>query len=121
MKRKHVYDTKPFDWNKALNAKVRKNDGADATLSDRAREWPTCATGNQCILIPRDSGGDPEDHVLHDLGLDFSEKIDAADWKAAKATLRKIEARSAVLLREIRDEAKRALRILGYTVSKETR
>jgi len=94
----------PFDWWKALdNPEAHAND--EISLAERSGSWATCACGNQCALIPRSDGmytGAPNDHDLFYLGIDFSDDVCNEDWESAKATLSAIEARSAVLIAEIR-------------------
>ncbi len=92
----------PFDWNtflsKALTAELPKEewDAMEAFSAD----WITCATGNQCAIIPRDGIGMPENVVAAKLGGNdgFHGRILARDVKGAFHYLRLIEAHSAYLI-----------------------
>lgn len=98
---------RPFNWNWFLRrvrfglVTQRQIDKADVL----ARQWVTCACGNLCERLPRyDSThgpGRPRDDILFDLGLTFLQNVLDRDWAKATATLRRIEARSAVLLAEM--------------------
>lgn len=84
----------PFDWRHALtNPRLFPHE----VLCLRAREWVTCATGNQCADIPRDYNGAPIDDELRSLGRQFAQAVSACDWTDALETLSRIEARSRVL------------------------
>lgn len=65
-----------------------------------ARGWPTCACGQLCRKLPRFSNGAPHDDILLIRGNDFLGDIENANWPAALATFRAIEARTAQLLKE---------------------
>ncbi len=64
--------------------------------------WVSCAVGNQCDIIPRDSNGAPKDGILHGLGVEFSIDIDNKNYTGAKEVLEKIETRSAELISKIK-------------------
>ena len=86
----------PFDWNAFLATEQSGTEwGIAANL---ASSWVTCACGNQCAALPRDSGGQPKDMVLRRLGMKFMKAIDSAERDKARFVLAEIEARSAVLL-----------------------
>lgn len=69
-----VKGNKKFDWFKELNHPCIDMTLIDAEiLNDKARSWVTCATGNQCSVIQRDSCGSPVDKKLKDLGTRFHE------------------------------------------------
>lgn len=87
----------PFDWNKELS----KRDKDWYYLKRMSSRWVTCACGNTCAIIPRDDKGMPYDTVLSDLGHLFYEKVCDMNTRGAKATLKKIEARSSELIQEI--------------------
>lgn len=96
---------KPFDWKKFLsNSNITENQWGDAKLL--ARSWVTCACGNQCDIIPRDTDGSPKDEMLSELGGDqgFFKCIKEQDAKGALAILHLIETRSADLIAEERDK-----------------
>lgn len=98
-----------FDWHLALDNPAIYEDGE---LAMKAEEWTTCAVGNQCAIIPRnprttddwrdikDAPNRPCDDQLANLGIDFYDQVDDGRWDAAKETLAKIEARSAILIAE---------------------
>lgn len=88
-----------FDWNKLLDDFIAGKDGDWDQAAILARDWITCACGNQCAIIPRFKGsGQPCDQALSDLGTSFFNHIISGHPKRAKRTLRKIEARSAQLI-----------------------
>lgn len=93
---------KPFDWNKALDDAIADmpDDYTFCELTNRASLWTTCACGNQCELIPRNSEGAPKDDRLRYLGIQFYESIEDMKPKRAKAILAQIEALSAILIAE---------------------
>lgn len=87
----------PFDWNKALdNPDITRKDWAD--MNCRASDWVTCAVGNQCAIIPRDSVGEPLDEELNWLGISFMMAIKNRNVEEAKEVLGDIERRSAELI-----------------------
>ena len=86
----------PFNWNAFL---ATEQSGTEWAIAGKlAASWVTCACGNQCAALPRDSGGQPQDLVLRRLGMQFMEAIDTAERDKARYILAQIEARSAVLL-----------------------
>ena len=104
----------PFNWLRWLQH-VRFNASA-ASLKikrDMARQWPTCACGNMCAVLPRTSDGRPEDSRLIGSGLNFFDNVKkmhmaklagndmdfAYARKGALATFKGIEARSTELLK----------------------
>lgn len=100
---------KRFDWNAFLDFADRhgiQSPQINWHIADKlARSWVTCACGNQCAVIPRAGadaesglGGAPDDRRLRNLGLDFMYEIEARDVVSARATLKKIERRSAELI-----------------------
>lgn len=92
-----------FDWNKFLN-KRKINDVDWDIAQGRAKSWVTCACGNQCDIIPRNSKGIPEDEVLAKLGADdgFYGAIKGRNITEAKNFLILIEIRSSQLIKEIK-------------------
>lgn len=84
----------PFDWVEALS----DSNPEWGDLKLRAACWPTCACGNQCIVLERNDLGVPIDSLLFSLGMQFSERIQARDSKGALEVLIRIEKRSAVLI-----------------------
>ena len=95
-------DQEKFDWNKFLDQESFSN--LDWNYAEElAQEWVTCACGNQCSIIPRDSIGAPIDEGLADLGVDFSDHIIQRNVELSKETLLKIEKRSAELILELQN------------------
>lgn len=87
----------PFDWNTFL-----AQDNIDPEDWDYAEEeaasWVTCACGNQCAVLPRDSAGEPLDKQLAVLGTDFYRNVGHNNASLTRLTLAAIERRSAYLL-----------------------
>src|SRR5258706_9054437 len=67
---------KPFNWNAFLKKKTYTP--AELRKASRlAQSWVTCACGNMCAIIPRDSFCDgPEDSQLSKLGTRFYGQIE---------------------------------------------
>jgi hypothetical protein len=96
----------PFDWNSFLDRAISGD--ADIVENDLAKlyakHWVTCACGNTCESIPRDSIGAPFDPKLRSLGLGFNSAITFGYYENAKETLKRIEKRSAQILWEMEIE-----------------
>lgn len=92
---------KPFDWNEFLNKKEKSIEEI-LKANKLARNWVTCACGNQCSIIPRDKLGRPMDNSLSQYGTSFAYSITYRNWHSAKYILKKIEERSAFLIKEIK-------------------
>jgi hypothetical protein len=111
-----------FDWNKFLKNAIRRKTPMDMEehykAIDRSKSWVTCACGNQCSIIPRDSVGAPIDNDLADLGKQFFWDIKNENWTKAKNTLRQIEIKSIQLIQEEANKSMQILSDLGYKVSK---
>jgi len=95
-----------FDWNAALDALIKDPDSITPNYMTKlrrlAQEWPTCACGNQCDVIPREKrDGAPKDGELLELGQAFYHHIREANWLEAKDVLWHIEKRSEELITEI--------------------
>lgn len=104
----------PINWRQALIDVKRKDVGKLADLHSWATNWPTCACGNQCALLPRKEDGTPLDKELVELGSKFAIEITymryfhdergSGGFDGFKAiaieTLDKIESRVAVLMAE---------------------
>ena len=101
-------NTPTFDWNEKLDALIAGeviSPEALKELEDLSSSWVTCACGNQCAIIPRDKeDGHPLDLELWGLGVSFWGKIYPGQWGKAKEVLKKIETRSAFLIKEILNE-----------------
>jgi hypothetical protein len=109
-----------FDWNKFLKNAIRRKTPLDKKEWDKveslARDWVTCACGNQCSVIPRDEDNEPLDDTLRSLGIQFHRKIQDCNWKDAKEILKEIEHRSVEIIDEISKEYIQGLEELGYCV-----
>lgn len=97
---------KPFDWWDALNNPEKYKDD-DVDLPEISGDWITCACGNQCDVIPRESSGKPKDLILIDLGYEFHNLIKDQNWDDAKEILSQIEERSSFLIAEIKKEKRK--------------
>jgi len=92
-----------FNWKEWLEAAVRKS----PTRMDRYKKsemavnWVTCACGNQCDQIPRDTSGMPRDKDLADLGGKFYSAVHSGYYESALGLLELIEKRAAELLTDI--------------------
>lgn len=89
-----------FDWNYFLN-KTRRTSAEWTDASQVAGNFVTCACGNQCFKIPRDSEGVPEDEILGELAVEFSFRITGSRRKRALETITKIEKRASEILIEM--------------------
>jgi hypothetical protein len=91
---------KSFDWNKFLN-RENISDSEWFEAAARASSWITCACGNQCSVIPRETNGIPKDKALLALGGGdggFYTAIKNRDIESARHLLHMIELRSAFLI-----------------------
>ncbi len=113
----------PFDWNKFLRNVIRRKtrlpDEEYKQVFDLSSDWVTCACGTMCSIIPR--GGrhnedEPVDTALRDLGITFHKNISNKQWTKAKATLAKIEARSATIINRELEIMRAKLDALGYEI-----
>ncbi len=91
---------KSFNWNKFLNREyISESEWIKAEA--RAGSWVTCACGNQCSIIPRETNGMPKDKTLSTLGGGdggFYSAIKNRDVESARHLLHMIELRSAFLI-----------------------
>jgi hypothetical protein len=99
-----------FDWFAFLNQDIESvsEDYFDEANS-LADNWVTCACGQLCKVLPRGSGNHPMDEELYNLGMDFAYEIDNLrdsrvnkDKLKALETLNKIEARTTLLLEQMK-------------------
>lgn len=93
----------PFDWNKELDELIAGKfitDQEHYAMRIRANSWVTCAVGNRCAIIPREYHGSPVDKVLWRMGDEFATEFANRRYESAKSLLTKIEARSAILIRQ---------------------
>lgn len=106
---------KPIHWNLILqpNRKRKLTRKQLLIMEKKSAGWITCACGNQCDIIPRSSfGGRPFDEPLYRLGVRFHSLIAEMHYNfgddeavevyrvGAVDTLKKIEKRSALLIKE---------------------
>ncbi len=96
---------KPFNWNRFLSPKTQRSKRSWEAAEFLAGDWVTCACGNQCAVIPRNTAeewwkpfGAPKDDQLDDLGVQFAKAIDKRDLAGSREILAKIEARSTAIL-----------------------
>lgn len=61
---------KQFDWNAFLHKNIYTQEELDEAY-ELASNWPTCAVGNTCSIIPRNKTGSPKDIELLALGTNF--------------------------------------------------
>lgn len=96
----------PFDWYAFLRQPQIDEDEWTSAI-ERARNWTTCACGNQCAVIPRHREGEPKDDVLAHLGGadGFLQSIKDHDQEGALNLLDLIEARSTYLIAQINRSA----------------
>jgi hypothetical protein len=91
----------PFNWFEFLSQEyISPSDWENAR--NRSSEWVTCACGNQCAIIPRESDGEPIDPILKMLGggSGFHDAIIAKDSEKALEFLITIEERSKYLIKK---------------------
>lgn len=94
----------PINWKKTLEdiisgrGQIDIDSNAFDTLVIHAGKWVTCACGNLCDIIPRDTFGAPYDSKLATLGVLFWDNIAAAAWIDALSILDRIEQRSEFLI-----------------------
>jgi len=93
-----------FDWSYELNKPLKEIDWD--VLEVKAGYWVTCACGNLCDVIPRDSIGRPIDMGLRQLGVDFYDAIYDTNPSDALSILVMIESRSNELILELSCESK---------------
>lgn len=77
-------------------------------VARRAKDWPTCAVGNESALITRDCTGAPEDEILKRLGISFHVYLVQAccldvagvrlSIQAARQCFQEIQARAEILI-----------------------
>lgn len=99
-------DKRPFNWNRFLKSKTHNEAAWDKAIQ-LATHWTTCACGTQCAIIPRSAGGEPDNKALSKLGMRFMDAITAKNTTKAKVILVKIEQHSAILIKRIKDKAKK--------------
>ena len=94
------FNPENWDWYAFLDAneKVKNDFHEQATV--KSGNWVTCACGQLCKDLPRESDKDnePKDMDLTTLGVYFHGNILNKDWLNAKITLNDIEKRTQFLL-----------------------
>jgi hypothetical protein len=99
-----------FDWFAFLKQDM---ESVDVDYFNKANSladnWVTCACGQLCKVLPKGNGNSPVDNELYDLGMDFAHEIDNLrytrqneDRLKALETLNKIEARTTLLLEQMK-------------------
>jgi len=98
-----------FDWYKELESAISRKPTTKKRnlMIDKSFDWVTCACGQSCKDIPRDSEGVPNDTLLQALGCEFSEFIQENNYWNAIYTLNRIEIRTSYLLDEINLNSKK--------------
>jgi hypothetical protein len=103
---------RPFDWREFLTRdKISDIEWDKAYIL--SKNWTTCACGNQCDIIPRDSDtGRPDDNVLATLGgtNGFHGAIMNKLKEEALQFLELIEIRSGHLIKEFIEDEKAKLK-----------
>jgi hypothetical protein len=93
-----------FDWYDVLDRLIagEKPTAEDrAAIQQRAGPWTTCACGQMCKILPRDSSKSPIDEQLRTLGGEFASMMNAGRYHDARKTLDKIEKRTTKLLTDM--------------------
>jgi hypothetical protein len=93
-----------FDWYDVLDRLIAGEKPSEAervTIQQRAGPWTTCACGQMCKIIPRDSSKSPIDEQLRTLGGAFAQQMSAGHYHDARKTLDKIEKRTAKILTDM--------------------
>lgn len=104
----------PFYWGLWLDRAIETLPDQEELVmaANKAKDWPTCAVGNACAIIPRGRNGAPEDEKLHVLGNRFFGRLHFASvpftpddvrrghLMQARGILQKIEARAMVVIEE---------------------
>lgn len=98
----------PINWNERINkiisGEVEYGSMEHNVYMRDSGQWVTCACGNMCEIIPRNTNGvfigSPSDGTLFSLGIEFHAYITKANGPKAKNVLRKIEERSEFLIKE---------------------
>jgi len=104
----------PFDWKAFLEKESYTKDEL-FYAKELAKNWVTCACGNQCDVIPRGYDGKPLDRRLKKLGRELFVCINAMCYpfedseeqfeycrQSAISTLHAIEARSQEIINQIK-------------------
>ena len=100
MRYSETKNLKPINWNDRVNTPVvYQNDIEWYQWEQEAKQWVTCAVGNQCSSIPRNELGVPIDYELQILGTAFMAYIRNRNLVDAKSTLKAIEDRVTQILR----------------------
>lgn len=93
----------PTNWYDVLDRWIKKQltNSEKRTYIALACQWPTCACGNMCEIIPRGDTGAPHDFELSTLGHRFYIELSGNRPRKALDILHNIERRSAEVIREI--------------------
>lgn len=93
------------NWNLRIAAAKKRKRFTDRDVTDSA-SWVTCACGRQDPRIPRIEDtfsavkGRPYDGDLMNLGQQFYDRVVLHDTKGASTTLKAIEKRAKIVLKE---------------------
>jgi hypothetical protein len=93
-----------FDWFDVIDRLIAGETPSaedENKIRERAGPWTTCACGQLCQLLPRDSSKSPKDELLRALGGAFAQQMSSRRWREAKTTLIKIEKRTSKLLTDM--------------------
>lgn len=91
-----------FNWITFLKRVIKKSPTKiEARRAERkAGNWPTCACGQLCKRLSRESNGMPVDTILFRSGGHFFLAVRNHDWRKALSIFHRIEKRTAKLLKE---------------------
>lgn len=98
------FDQSNWDWFAYLDADETTKEKYHHEATNKSGSWVTCACGQLCKDLPRTPHDSPEDITLDHLGIEFDLAIKSLRWNDAKYILHQIEARTAVLLDEMKQE-----------------
>lgn len=93
-----------FDWYDVLDRLIageKPTESDRAAIQQRAGPWTTCACGQMCKLIPRDSAKTPLDQTLKNLGGSFAQLMAAGKYREARNVLDQIERRTSKILQDM--------------------
>lgn len=105
-KKQKVLTKENWDWKVFLEEDRIADEDEYKMANMKALGWPTCACGQLCKNLPRSIiTGKPMDPVLAELGTRFYWAIDVNDIDKARTIFAQIEARTAKLLKKMKDNA----------------
>lgn len=92
--------SKQRTWRQIIATARRRKGGFTGLECEKAADWVTCACGRQDPRIPRGGMGVPMDDELTRLGIVFSRAVAVQNFDLAEETLRRIDDRAAIVLRQ---------------------